>query len=106
MELGESITQAVIREVKEETGLEVQPVRIVGVYSDPGHVIAFDDGEVRQEFSICFACRVIGGSLQVSDESTDVNYFTMRQLKELAMHPATMQRIVDYHSRLAAALMR
>src|SRR5713226_3153070 len=41
MNIGESIAQAVIREVKEETSLDVEPTNIVGIYSDPGHVIAY-----------------------------------------------------------------
>jgi len=35
----------------------------VGIYTDPRHVIAYDDGEVRQQFAICFEARKIGGSL-------------------------------------------
>ena len=54
MELGESLGDCARREVKEETGLEVELTGIVGIYSDPKHVFAYDDGEVRQEFSICF----------------------------------------------------
>jgi hypothetical protein len=45
-------------------------LRIVGIYSDHGHVFAYDDGEVRQEFSTCLACAITGGSLPVSSEST------------------------------------
>ena len=51
MNIGESVGEAVIREVKEETTLDVEPTGVVGIYSDPGHVIAYADGEVRQEFS-------------------------------------------------------
>ncbi|MEW9033144.1 MAG: NUDIX domain-containing protein, partial [Planifilum fimeticola] len=76
MELGESVEQAVIREVKEETGFDVEVLRCTGIYSDPGHVIAFSDGEVRQQFSICFACRIVGGELSVSSESVQVRFFT------------------------------
>ena len=43
MDIGESIAQTATREVQEETGLEVEPEYIVGVYSDPGHVFAYDD---------------------------------------------------------------
>jgi len=45
MELGESVEQAVIREVKEETGFDVEVNKCIGIYSDPNHVIAFSDGE-------------------------------------------------------------
>ena len=51
-EVGETSTEAVVREVHEETGLEVEVTGLIGIYSDPRHVIAYDDGEVRQEFSL------------------------------------------------------
>jgi ADP-ribose pyrophosphatase YjhB (NUDIX family) len=54
VEVGESISGAVIREVEEETGIDVEVIKLIGVFSEPHHVIAYDDGEVRQEFSIWF----------------------------------------------------
>ncbi len=68
-DLGESVSQAVVREVEEETGILVEVTGISGVYSDPGHVIAYDDGEVRQEFFLCFHAEPIGGEIRTSDES-------------------------------------
>ena len=73
MNIGESVGQAVIREVKEETMLDVEPTGVVGIYSDPGHVIAYAHGEVRQEFSIA---RIVGGQLAVGDqESTEMRFY-------------------------------
>jgi ADP-ribose pyrophosphatase YjhB (NUDIX family) len=54
MDLGETITEAVAREVCEETGVTVEITGLVGIYSDPRHVIAYSDGEVRQQFNICY----------------------------------------------------
>ena len=96
MEIGESIGETVIREVKEETGFDVQLESLVGVYSNPKHIIAFSDGEVRQQFSICFACRIVGGRLQGSDESSEVNFFFPQEIEQLHMHPSIYQRIKDY----------
>src|SRR5262249_17330338 len=94
MELGESIGQAVVRETKEETGLDVEPTTIVGIYSDPGHVIAYADGEVRQEFSICFRANVIRGEATVADqESKEVRFVSKREVAELEMHRSTRLRI-------------
>src|SRR5690348_14344469 len=50
MNLGESLAECAIRETREETGLTVEITGIVGTYTNPGHVFAYDDGEVRQEF--------------------------------------------------------
>ncbi|MGH2493973.1 MAG: NUDIX domain-containing protein [Ktedonobacteraceae bacterium] len=96
MEIGESIGETVVREVKEETGFDVQPESIVGIYSNPKHIIAFSDGEVRQQFSICFACSIVGGRLQGSDESSEVNFFFPQEIEQLHMHPSIYQRIKDY----------
>jgi ADP-ribose pyrophosphatase YjhB (NUDIX family) len=96
MELGESLTECVVREVREETGLDVEPTRIVGIYSDPKHVFAYDDGEVRQEFSVCFACKVLGGSLAGSDESYEVEFIDTKLLEELPMVERVRLRVSDY----------
>ena len=104
MELGESLRDCVIREVREETGFDVEVVGIVGTYSDPKHVFAYDDGEVRQEFSICFLCRICGGSLGASEESHEVRFFGVAELDNLAMVPSIRRRIDDYLSGAAPAI--
>lgn len=106
MDIGESIAQAVAREVKEETGLDVAPERVVGIYTDPGHVFAYDDGEVRQQFSICFACRILGGKVQASNESTDVRFFAPADAEHLNMHPSIRVRIDDFLKGEPAAFIR
>jgi ADP-ribose pyrophosphatase YjhB (NUDIX family) len=96
MDIGETFGQSAVREVKEETGFDVHIDRIVGVYSDPGHVFAYDDGEVRQEFNICLACTIAGGTLQVSSESTAVEFIPMASVPDLQMHESIRIRIRDY----------
>ena len=96
MDIGESIAQTAIREVREETGLEVEPVSIVGVYSDPQHVFAYDDGEVRQQFSVCMACRITGGSVRTSEESCEVAFLTPDEIDSLDMHESIRLRIGHY----------
>ncbi len=63
MEPGESIAETVVREVREETGIEARVEKLLGVYSNPNHVSVYDDGEVRQQFSVCFLCRAVGAAL-------------------------------------------
>jgi 8-oxo-dGTP pyrophosphatase MutT (NUDIX family) len=96
MEIGESIGETVVREVKEETGFDVQPEYLVGIYTNPKHIVAFSDGEVRQQFSVCFACAIVGGRLQVSDESSEVKFYLPQEIEQLSMHPSIYQRIKDY----------
>jgi ADP-ribose pyrophosphatase YjhB (NUDIX family) len=102
MEVGESIAETVVREVREETGLSVEPQRLVGIYSNPRRVIAYADGEVRQEFSVCFACRPVGGRLvDRTDETLEVGFFTREQIATMPMHSSIRLRITDYLERHA-----
>lgn len=96
MELGESVAGCAVREVHEETGLHVEPVAVVGIYSDPKHVFSYDDGEVRQEFSICLACRITGGELATSDESYEVAFHAPGDIAELPMVASIRLRVEDY----------
>jgi ADP-ribose pyrophosphatase YjhB (NUDIX family) len=57
MDLGEYMAEAVAREVLEETGVEVEVTGVVGIYTNPRHVMAYDDGEVRQQCSVCASPR-------------------------------------------------
>lgn len=98
MELGESLAGCAVREVREESGLDVEPIGLVGVYSDPKHVFAYDDGEVRQEFSVCFQCRIVGGTLTVSDESYEVQFFDADGVENLPMVDSIRLRVRDYLS--------
>lgn len=93
LELGETLTQTVQREVMEETGIDVQVTDMIGVYSDPEHVIEFTDGEVRQEFSICFRAAPAGGNLRTSNESKEVLWVAPGDLGELNIHPSIRLRI-------------
>ncbi|SRR6266498_2934371 len=96
MELGESITQCVVREVREETGLDIQITGLVGIYTDPKHVIAYGNGEVRQQFNICFTARRAGGQLTRSLESTAIEYVAPEDLARLHLHPTQRLRIINY----------
>jgi ADP-ribose pyrophosphatase YjhB (NUDIX family) len=105
MDIGETIAQCAEREVKEETGLTVRAYRLVGVYSDPEHVFAYSDGEVRQEFSVCFACRILAGDIAISNESLEVKFWPVQDLDSVNMHPSIRQRLSHYLSGRSEAFI-
>ncbi|MFC8792252.1 NUDIX domain-containing protein [Streptomyces cinereoruber] len=92
-DIGERIADTVVREVEEETGIRVMVDGIVGLYTDPEHVLAYDDGEVRQQFSICFRAHPVGGSLRTSSESKEVRWMAPADLDDLVIHPSMRLRI-------------
>lgn len=104
MEIGESIADCARREVREETGLDVEITGIVGLYTDPKHVFAYDDGEVRQEFSICFHANITGGSIAVSDESHEVQAFAAEDIEALEMVDSIRLRVQDYLANQTSAI--
>ncbi|GAA0452226.1 NUDIX domain-containing protein [Streptomyces stramineus] len=93
MEMTDSLPGTAVREVKEETGLDVEITGLVGTYTDPRHVIAYSDGEVRRQFNVCFTARVTGGELTISDESTELRFVRLDEIAELPMHHTQRLRI-------------
>lgn len=97
MDLGESLLDAASRETAEETGVQVQITGLVGIYTDPRHVIHYtSNDEVRQEFSVVFTARPIGGAPRPSGESREVNWIAPDQLRGLPMDRSMRMRIAHY----------
>ncbi len=92
-DIGEFVANTVVREVREETGVDVEVTTVTGLYTDPSHLMAYDDGEVRQQFSICFRARLLGGELRTSDESKEVRWVEPADLSDLDIHPSMRLRI-------------
>lgn len=90
---GETVRQAGVRETEEETGYRVRITGLVGIYTDPRHVIVYSDGEVRAQFSICMRAAVTGGAVRTSHESSEVVWQPVDRLGELAIHPSMRLRI-------------
>ena len=84
VEIGESVSAALCREVREETGVEIEPGRLVGVYSDPAQqVIAYPDGRRVQAVNLCFEARVLATAEPTTpEESLAVGYFEPAALPE------------------------
>ncbi|MGF1663606.1 MAG: NUDIX domain-containing protein [Kineosporiaceae bacterium] len=97
MDLGESLVATAVREVREETGIDCEVTGLVGIYTDPGHVIRYlSNGEVRQEFSIVYTARAVGGTPTTSSESLEVVWVARDRLADLAMERSMRLRVEHY----------
>ncbi|WPO75386.1 NUDIX domain-containing protein [Streptomyces sp. KN37] len=96
MDLTDSLPGTAVREVKEETGLDVEITGLVGTYTDPKHIIAYTDGEVRRQFNACFTARITGGQLAISDESTELRFVPPDEIEQLPMHHTQRLRLQHF----------
>src|SRR5436305_11572133 len=95
MEVGETVEEALHREVYEETGLKVEIEQLVGVYSKPQ----------KQEVVLTFRCHVIGGVLSETEESRECRYFALSNLPANLL-PKHRQRIEDAMLNQQSAILR
>ncbi len=76
IDLGESIAETAVREMREELGLEVEPVRVLGVYAGEEDQQTFSNGDPVQNCSTFFECRITGGHLRLDPgENSAMDYF-------------------------------
>jgi ADP-ribose pyrophosphatase YjhB (NUDIX family) len=106
IDLGESVGQAAVRETAEESGIGCEITGIVGIYSDPKHVILYtSNGEVRQEFSILLTARPLRGELTPSSESSEVRWVPPSEVLGYTMDRSMRIRIGDYLDRGESAVV-
>jgi 8-oxo-dGTP pyrophosphatase MutT (NUDIX family) len=97
IDLGESLPQAGIRETKEETGIDCEITGLVGIYTDPKHVLHYtSNDEVRQEFTVVLTGSPVGGQPTPSDESSEVRWVPPADLLGYAMHQSMRHRLERY----------
>jgi len=91
VEIGETVSEAAVREVKEETNLNIRIQKLIGVYSDPGsQVFVYPSGKTVHFITTCFLAEIVGGELRCdSNESLAVQFFSPQHLPPdlLRMHP-------------------
>jgi mutator protein MutT len=84
MELGESPWECVIREVKEETGLNAEIIRLAGIYNKPE----------KSELVFSFICRVVSGKISLNEEADKIEYFSIKDIPQNTS-PKQLERIMD-----------
>lgn len=106
MDPGESAVECCLRESMEETGLEVQVNHLIGVYTSPHLIIEYPDGNRNQSITLIFEAEVVGGKLSVTDETTEVGYYSQEQIKTMEGQDPTHESIADAFAQQAAAFIR
>ncbi|MXV75671.1 NUDIX domain-containing protein [Candidatus Poribacteria bacterium] len=106
MEPGESASETCIREVEEETGLQVAIKRLIGVYTTPDALIVYRDGNKIQLVALCFEAEIIGGDLRLSCETTEYGYFSYHEIQELDLLLNHAQRIKDAYCEEMTTFIR
>jgi 8-oxo-dGTP pyrophosphatase MutT (NUDIX family) len=86
MESGESVAEACIREVWEETGLHARITRLVGVYSNPDQLVVYPDGNKAFFVVLSFEAEIIDGELGLSNETTAFGYYSLAEMESMPMH--------------------
>jgi ADP-ribose pyrophosphatase YjhB (NUDIX family) len=100
IDIGESVADAAVREIKEESGIDCEITGLVGIYSDPKHVILYtSNGEVRQEFSIVLTGRPTGGTPTPSSETSEVRWVSTDELSCYEMDRSMRLRIDHFLER-------
>ena len=89
VEPNEVPADAAVREMWEETGLEVELIRVMGVYGGPEFEVTYANGDAISYLDTVFEARVLGGTLRPDgEECVDVGYFSESELDDLALQPA------------------
>lgn len=107
IEPDERPADAVVREVWEETGLRVEPVRVAGVYGGPEFIVTYPNGDETQYVIIAFECAVTGGEPRPDgDETMEVRFWSQRETAGLPMPPWLPAILPDAFARAGTAFGR
>ena len=106
MDSGESAAEACVREVLEETGLDVRVTRLIGIYTSPDLVIEYPDGKRIQPVAFSFEAEIVGGEPGLSDETTEVGYFGLEEMNGLDLMEHHKERIQDAVQELQTTIVK
>jgi ADP-ribose pyrophosphatase YjhB (NUDIX family) len=105
-ESGESVLETCLRETLEETGLEVRMVRLLGVYSSPHRLVEYPDDNRYHVVALNFEVEPIGGTLAISEETTDYGYFSWDEIAHMDVMETHVERLTDVFSGQSPPFVR
>ncbi|WP_310427715.1 NUDIX domain-containing protein [Chamaesiphon sp. VAR_48_metabat_135_sub] len=82
---GEAPWECVIREVKEETGLNIVVEKLIGIYSKPEH----------NDLVFSYKCKIVSGDIQINEEAKEIKYFHINEIPQNTIQKQ-IERIKDY----------
>ncbi|MBG9791327.1 ADP-ribose pyrophosphatase [Paenibacillus dendritiformis] len=97
VEAGENLIDALYREIKEESGIDVEVSCLVGIYSNTG-TYKWHDGvtDVPTKLMLDYTCTAVGGQLSTSEETSAVRWVAKEQVLDLISEPAIRTRYQAY----------
>ncbi|MNO16568.1 8-oxo-dGTP diphosphatase [compost metagenome] len=92
IEIGETPSESIVREVYEETGLSVQPEKIIGVFGGDKYKYVYSNGHQVEYLIIVFECTIVNGELHaIDDEVEEQRFFKNDDIPEIAIqYPSEM----------------
>ena len=106
MDPGESAAETCVREVLEETGLEVRVTKLVGIYTSPDLLIEFPDGNKIQPVAFSFEAEITGGELGLSNETIAFGWYTVAEIEAMDTMEHHITRIHDALKNVPEAVYR
>ena len=91
VELGEDLVEALQREVREESGVEIEAVRLVGVYSNLGR----PERGLPQQVNFAFSCAWVSGEPRAGDECTEAGFFGADEARRMVRTPQQNAKLED-----------
>ena len=105
VEIDESLEQALRKEVREETGLEIASFALFGTFSDPSRIGHFVDGNVVRFIVLAYTVQIDDFStLQCSEESLELGFFSRTEIADLDVVPTGRDILEAYLTRQAVVL--